>query len=221
MAKLIKKFVDKGIVEWKSNVMNEDNLKPLPIVKWVNLPIRDIILRYKMILNGLFNYYSFASNKTDLELIYWILRVSLAKTLAGKLKLGTFRKVYLKFGINLNYTIPGTDKTIDFARPDLVVNTKNFKGDTDFTDHLRVIDWKLRTVNFFNYVCASCGDTENLQVHHLKHIRTIDTKLSSFDQQMAAINRKQIPLCHKCHMDIHAGKYDGKSLRFLNTIKTD
>jgi predicted metal-binding protein len=29
---------------------------------------------------------------------------------------------------------------------------------------------------------------------------------------LAAINRKQIPVCHQCHQDIHNGKYDGPNL---------
>lgn len=33
---------------------------------------------------------------------------------------------------------------------------------------------------------------------------------------MAQINRKQIPVCHECHVLIHAGKYDGKSLKDLH-----
>lgn len=49
ISKLVTKLADKGIVIWKSKALNEDNLIPQPILKWVNLPIRDIILRYKMI----------------------------------------------------------------------------------------------------------------------------------------------------------------------------
>lgn len=64
----------------------------------------------------------------------------MAKTLATKLKMGTVRKVYLKFGIDLSYLIPSTDRTIDFARPILKTNLKDFKGSTDFIDSLRVID---------------------------------------------------------------------------------
>ena len=66
-------------------------------------------MRYRTILNGSLNYYSFTNNKPSLILIYWILRKSLAKTLATKLKLKTARKVYLKFGINIKYRVPGTD----------------------------------------------------------------------------------------------------------------
>lgn len=47
--KLVKKLADKNIVKWRSTILKEDNLNPQPILKWINLPIRDIILRYKMI----------------------------------------------------------------------------------------------------------------------------------------------------------------------------
>ena len=174
-----------------------------------------------MMLNGLVNYYSFANNKTALSLFHWILRKSLAKTLAAKLKLGSVRKVYLKFGANINYRIPGTDREINFECPDLTVNPKKFLGNTDFTDSLRVMDWSIRTVNFFNYVCSNCGTSEDLQVHHVKHIRTIDVDLNGFDKQMAAINRKQIPLCRNCHQRVHKGESDGMSLKHLNQIKTE
>lgn len=217
--KLVTKLVDKGIVTWKSKVLNEDNLIPQPILKWVNLPIRDIILRYKMIWNGYINYYSFADNKPRLVLIYWILRKSLAKTLATKLKLGTVRKVYLKFGVNLRYEIPGAEnKIIEFTKGNLLPTPKNFKGKTNFVDNLKVVEWSLRTVSFFNYVCASCGASDNLQVHHVKHIRTIDVKLSGFDKQLAAINRKQVTLCTSCHNKVHTGKYDGMSLKYMKDI---
>lgn len=97
-------------------------------------------MRYRMILNGILNYYSFVNNKPSLILIYWILRKSLAKTLATKLKVGSVRKVYLKLGIKIKYRIPETDKEIDFARPSLLPTPKNFLGNTNFSDSLRVID---------------------------------------------------------------------------------
>ena len=36
------------------------------------------------------------------------------------------------------------------------------------------------------------------------------------DKEMAAINRKQIPLCMDCHLKVHSGRYDGISLKKLN-----
>jgi len=139
--------------------------------------------------------------------------------LAAKLKLKTVSKVYQKFGINLKCQIPNSDKEIDFSTPDLKVNLKDFKGNLNRVDTLRVVDWELRTLNFFNYVCASCGSGEDLQVHHLKHIKTIDADLSGIDKQMAAINRKQITLCSSCHLKVHSGKYDGMALSHLEEVK--
>lgn len=144
----------------------------------------------------------------------------MAKTLAAKLKLKSVSRVYQKFGTEIRYHIPGTDRIIEFARPKLPITLKNFKGTTNYTDNLKVVDWELRTVNFFNYVCASCGSSEGLQVHPVKHIKTIDAKLGSFDKQMAAINRKQITLCGNCHQSVHAGKYDGLSLRHMKTVRS-
>lgn len=213
ISRLIAKLQEKGLVEWNSSTLTEDNLSPKPLLKWMNLPIRDIILRYRMILNGLFNYYSFVNNKPRLILIYWILRKSLAKTLAAKLKLGTARKVHLKLGINLTYKVPETGKEIDFSRPSLLPTPNKFNGNTNLTDSLRVVDWKLRTVNAFDRVCVNCGAEGNLQMHHVKHIKTVNVKLNSFDNQLAGINRKQVPLCFNCHTLVHSGKYDGVSLR--------
>lgn len=68
--KIIGKMVNKGIVKWESPKMRTDNLEPQPILKWLNLPIRDIILRYRMMLNGTLNYYSFVNNRTGLIRIY-------------------------------------------------------------------------------------------------------------------------------------------------------
>jgi hypothetical protein len=43
-----------------------------------------------------------------------------------------------------------------------------------------VVDWTMRTENAFNKVCANCGTPENIQMHHVKHIKTVNVKLSPF-----------------------------------------
>ena len=50
-------------------------------------------------------------------------------------------------------------------------------------------------------------------MHHVKHIRKGEVK--GFTQVMKQLNRKQIPVCHNCHMKIHSGKYDGIALNKL------
>lgn len=53
-------------------------------------------------------------------------------------------------------------------------------------------------------------------MHHLRHIRKMNDKLSGFVTIMAKINRKQIPVCSNCHVKIHNGTYDNKSLKDLH-----
>lgn len=207
--KLLEKLVERKIMVWGKTKRNGIGIVPQPILSLTVLPVPDIIIRYKMILNGIFNYYSFVNNRPRLVVVYWILKKSLAKTLATKLRLETTRKVLLKFGRNIVYKYPESSKTIDFSLQSIKVEPKNFKMDLNFNDPLKNLDWKLRTINSFDMVCSNCGTDEKIQMHHVKHIRGINAKLSPFEKQMAAINRKQVPLCKACHNLVHTGKYDG------------
>lgn len=87
---------------------------------------------------------------------------------------------------------------------------------TEPRDAMSFLNMEVRTINDFGKPCASCGSTEKVEMHHLRHIRTINVNLNPFDKLMAKINRKQVPLCSKCHKDVHTGKYDGKALKYLN-----
>jgi len=58
-----------------------------------------------------------------------------------------------------------------------------------------------------------------IEMHHVKHIKTIGPKLTPFDKLMARINRKQVPLCRKCHLKVHKGEYKGMSLNHFKYIK--
>ena len=49
-------------------------------------------------------------------------------------------------------------------------------------------------------------------MHHVRHIRKRGQQIQGFTLYLAAINRKQIPVCRQCHQDIHRGRYDGPSL---------
>lgn len=43
-------------------------------------------------------------------------------------------------------------------------------------------------------------------MHHVKHIRK--RYPDSIEKIMSNLNRKQIPVCHACHMKIHSGKFE-------------
>jgi len=46
----------------------------------------------------------------------------------------------------------------------------------------------------------------DVEMHHVRKIRDLkdrNTKLDFYTRQMAAINRKQVPLCRTHHIELH------------------
>lgn len=216
IALIVKRLEDKGFLE-----RGKDKWKMKSIWKFLPLPMKDIVLRYRAIFNGYNNYYSFVDNKILMSKIFWILKVSLRKTLSRKFKLSKY-EIINKYGadFNCNYsTNRNQTKTINFQFPKLVRQPMNFRtGSYNFEDPLYAGLWNVRTISSIGEKCASCGSEKNIEMHHLKHIRTINTKLNSFDKMLAKINRKQVPLCVECHDKVHNAKYQGLSLRHLKKV---
>lgn len=214
---IVRKLESNGFLERIS-----DGWKMKSIWKFLPLPMRDIILRYRAIYNGYNNYYSFVDNKILMSKIFWILKISLRKTLCRKFKLSKYGLIN-KYGpdFTCNYqTSAGQDKSVDFHFPKLVRNPMDFKvGNYTFHDPLYVGLWSIRTVSSLGELCASCGADSNIEMHHLKHIKTINVKLNSFDKMLAKINRKQIPLCSTCHNKVHSGDYKGLALALAGNKK--
>jgi predicted HNH restriction endonuclease len=65
--------------------------------------------------------------------------------------------------------------------------------------------------------CIICGESDYIEMHHVKHIRKGEIK--GFTKIMQTLNRKQIPVCRDCHMKIHKGTYDGISISKLTGLK--
>jgi hypothetical protein len=57
-------------------------------------------------------------------------------------------------------------------------------------------------------------------MHHVKHLRKDNVKPSGLLELMSKLNRKQIPVCRKCHISIHKGEYNGTALKDLYIRKT-
>lgn len=208
---LIKKLAAKEFVTQKGSRLTAHSIS-----KFTALPTRDLILRYRTILNGILNFYSFADNKPRLAKIHWILRESLKKTLCRKLKLNN-ENFMKKFGKDIFYRFRRKDGVVidmDFKCPNLARSPMKFFGTTKFRDPFAVIEYKISTIRNVELPCANCNSNTDIEMHHVKHIRTINPNLSPFDKMMARINRKQVPLCRKCHLEVHMGKYHGKSLQF-------
>lgn len=194
---------------------------PKSIGNLVALPPKELILRYRTILNGFLNYYSFVDNRKQLNKIYWILWESLRKTLCRKHGIG--KKAFLrKYGKDITLKIVKRNLEIvylDFPSPNLEKAPMNFYGIAKFSDPLAAKDWKISTLSAIGQCCANCASEEKIEMHHVKHIKTINKKISYFDQKLARINRKQVPLCRPCHLQVHQGRYFGMSLSHFQYFK--
>lgn len=122
-----------------------------------------------------------------------------------------------RFGRDITLSITrkdGVEVSLDFAAPRLVTLPKKnkFAGYRGDRYPLAVMDWKISTLDSMGQGCANCGESNHVEMHHVKHIKTINPRLSSFDKLLARINRKQVPLCRRCHLQVHMGDYTGRPL---------
>jgi len=169
---------------------------------------------YSSINRGIQQFYRPADNFARVQRIQYILKFSLAKTLAGKRKgkitdviKGEEIKIWVKRGRK--------------AREVTFWQNHDWKTERDaFTQSEKVdlvrMNVRLRSRSKLDWPCCICGDREHIQMHHVRHIRKMtDRQTKGFTRVLIMLNRKQIPVCTRCHRLIHAGEYDGLSLRDL------
>jgi group II intron reverse transcriptase/maturase len=209
IGELVKKLNVKGFCN--------ENGEPNHRAPWMLLDDDQIILLYSQINRGIQQYYRPADNFNRVQRIQYILKFSLAKTLAGKHK-GKITDVISGSEKDIKVTVTrsnGNSKEVKFYL------NHDWTGKREaFTESAKVdivrMNVRLRTSSKLGWPCCICGDEDNVQMHHVRHIRKMTEKQAKgFTRVMMALNRKQIPVCYRCHMQIHAGSYDGMSLKDL------
>lgn len=187
----------------KMGFCNSDGF-PICCNKLINFSLEEIVTKFNYILKGLINYYKPTDNFYNFGRIQYILQYSLAKTIAGKLKI-SMRQVFRKFSKNIKIS-----EKCYFKMEKSFKTTSRWKQADDFS----LENYKrTQQMIFIDEVCVCCGSNKDLVKHHIKKI---DRKAkSTWDKFMGKINRKQITVCKKCHALIHNGKYDFTPLRTL------
>lgn len=191
---------------------------PRSKIGWTGLDADQLINLFNSNLWGLLNYYRFVDNFGVLSRIQYILRFSLAKTLAHKYRT-TMRTIFKRHGRNLRFQWQLTGGRTREA---------TFRENTDWSvqrdafrtcpPNIDLLAWQcsLRTRSTLGFPCLICGAADNVEMHHVRHIRKMGGKKpTGFTAVMRALNRKQVPVCATCHDNIHRGKYDGLSLHDL------
>ena len=187
------------------------NGQPTRMGGLVNQPIDHIIEHYNAVIRGWYNYYQLAENVSSLNYARYVLQYSLAKTLAHKERT-TVGHIFSKYGRDITFQKPNGRLVHFFNQPlKQVKRARASVGDTD-----KLPAWgPRRTQTRLLDSCAICNSPDQVEMHHVRHIRKRGENVQGFTLYMAAINRKQIPVCHRCHRDIHNGKYDGASLSVI------
>lgn len=203
---LFKRLKDRGFVKYSRPKQMHVGVA---YSRMQNLDTIDIIRYYNTVFRGIWNYFSFVDNAPALNKVWWALHESLAFTLSSKHRMRGIRQVFKKFGYPIKQ-----DKLVYWKPETFSRNPKRLlaaaKGSfTTYVNMLASIEksWanKLTRTNM-DKACIICGTFNNIQMHHVKQVRDLknNRKLDFFTKQMAAINRKQVPLCKQHHVDLHS-----------------
>jgi nicotine oxidoreductase len=217
ITKIVEKLASKGYCK------NGKKGTPTRVGKLIHLSLPMIINHYLSIGRGLINYYSCSDNFTVFKArIAYILKYSCALTFASKLRLKTLKGVYSKYGYDLKVSelVKNKNQVVAEFKDETLTSIK--KGfNLEINDYVPISILNLasrsypRTRILFEGECTVCASKEDLEVHHLKHLRKqnqVNRKVDYMTNIMRRMNRKQILICKSCHIKIHQGKHLGPGL---------
>jgi len=201
IAKILQKLIDKKFMRRKNSL----KIQPTGVKVLVNFDHADILLRFNQIIRAILNYYSFVDNHKSLGTIVHGLKMSCALTLSLKFKMITAAKAFKTFGKTLKCKESKTELYI----PKTFKRTQKFVISKPLPYDIINLSWngKLTRSNMLKS-CIICGESENIEMHHVKQKKDLKFKYKSgkinfFTLQTRAINRNQVPLCKDHHIRFH------------------
>jgi len=67
--------------------------------------------------------------------------------------------------------------------------------------------------------CAICGSFEDVQMHHVRALKDIAKSKNTVHRYMIAIERTQVPVCRKHHLELHKGNWSNKPSKLPSETK--
>lgn len=201
--RIVKKLNERGYTTNKKKIGS-----PTRNGRFINHTLYDMIEHFKMVERGILQYYKLANNYGRVAArVHYILKYSCALTIASKMKLTTLRRVFNKYGKNLNIKdesgkIITKYPTVDYRRP------KKFSiaPILDYSSLEAYIDQYDRRVQRgrkdLKSPCVLCGSNREIEIHHVRKLSKTKRK-DYLSSMMSRMNRKQVPVCKKCHIKIH------------------
>ena len=178
-----------------------------------------IVEQYQAEFRGVVNYYRRATNLSALNHLRWVMEMSLAKTLASKLKISV-SQVFKRYKTTIQ-TDNGPRKVLmvkvdEPGKKPLVtywggVSLARDNTATLIDKHPPILNGRTELVQrLLADTCELCGSTVKVQVHHIRAMKDLRkkgrTERPAWVEMMAQRRRKTLVVCAPCHADIHAGR---------------
>jgi group II intron reverse transcriptase/maturase len=181
-----------------------------------------IVALYQAEYRGFAQFYELAYNRSVvLGRLRLVMETSMLKTLAGKHKTSV-AKVARRYGTTIQ-TKDGPRKVIQVrierdGKEPLVATWGAVSLKRRHTPRTHDVDsmwmrWVPRTeltARLLADTCEMCGSQENVEVHHIRHLKTVNPRgrveKPLWMQIMASRQRKTLVVCSQCHDEIHRGR---------------
>lgn len=198
---------------------------PKAKVAWIILDEYEIVIKFRQMIIGLFNYYRRCDNLNMFSQLKYILKYSCAKTLARRRKESIrtiFKRYTEKLIIKKQIYTTNKSKDVKILQTGLPSNAQLKQYSTNINSPNGDFDpfyiqTFMRTKFKIYQECCICGETKDIAMHHLNSVRQLKTQVNKrrkksddFGFIRNSLQRLQIPVCRKCHEDITYGRYNDK-----------
>jgi group II intron reverse transcriptase/maturase len=196
VAEVVKRYTERGYLK-----QLPDRVRPISRASYTVLEDHVIVSHFRSVWLGLLNYYSGCTNRGRLQYFHYLLHMSCAMTLAHRHRMSS-SKIFSKHGKRLTVKIPQKNpqekgKTVSFPYKTTwkIAERKWLFGKTITPPTHRYVK-SLVTRSSLGLPCTICdSDVGPIEMHHVKHVRKNGYRYKGFHEQVALLNRKQIPLC--------------------------
>jgi len=213
--RVIKRLEDKGYL-----LSLKNGIRPISRAGYAVLEDHVIVSHFSSLTLGIETYYSGATRRGRVQYIQYLLHMSCAMTLGHRHR-KSCKKIFQKYGKTLTVEIPskpGVYKSFPY-KTSWPLSERHWKKGRKFEDIFSKYSNRVSR-SALGRTCLVCDSNTSVEMHHVKHVRKQGERYSGFHKEMALLNRKQVPLCRECHMKVHRGLYDGKSLLELQEMAT-
>jgi hypothetical protein len=212
--------VIRGMLNYYAHLVGKSSL-----MRWVYILrfscFKTLARKYDSSINKIYKRFGVSLSSSMWKTIKFDLEVTISGvTYVKEFHLLTFERAY-RDAISIG--LKGSLREIFWSREKGTVGEYDLNKDRPAITQDNFLDYfswvSLRTRAPFHMPCLICGSPNQVEMHHIRHIRKNPYRglqKKAFLQIMNLRNRKQIPICKRCHIQvIHAGQYSGPSLSGL------